>query len=392
MTKIRIPLSELNSQTTRIFDGNQSSPEVSDAPIPADTIAFKLLPASLPELPDYNFSMYAHPALNLNVTVPNDDLPLVRSWLGNTTSASGWPSDTFVNRMTASVVGAIKSFVSYAEKRSLFTSPLKIGFALKQPDGYYSYISNPKILIPASMAPLMAVRETSLSGSILHTVTEIINTPVKLQLAVKPLTDINTNTDGPESLVIFASRQAVFLDGSEVVNGIRTFEIFGERVPCWNYNRMAEDKVLQQLKADNSFRVIGELPLINLTEGTEIILPMGSGGTADWDSFPRFDGETTSENQPSRLYLETIPLDLNRPEEYKRVRGVTLRGIFDREVSDNGISFSLYGSHHRQNWNRIATARGAHMRFLRTISYRWYKVSIDAPYPSQFDAVTFLIK
>lgn len=391
MTKIRIPLSELNSQTTQIFDENPSLPDNDNSPIPADAIEFRLLPVPLRELPDYNFAMYSHPALNLNVTVPNDDLSLVRYWLGYSGSTPGVPSDTLINRMTNSVTGALKSYVSYAERRGLFTSPFKIGFALTDALGNYSFISTPMIITPATQAPLMAIRESELNGSVLRTVTEIINTPVKLQLIVKPFGEIS-NLDRSGTLVIYASRQTSLLDGNEVVNSIRAFEIFGERIPCWNYNRMAEDMVLQNLQADNSFRVIGQIPVTDLGEEVDIMLPMDLNGLEDWNSLPVFDGAITPDRKPSGIHIETIPLDLYRPEEYKRVRGVTLRGIFNREVSDKGVHFSLYGSQHRQNWHKIASARGAHMRFLRTISYRWYKVSIDAPYPSQFDAITFLIK
>ena len=392
MTTIRIPLSDLNSQTTRIFDENPSMPEVGDTPFPADAITFRLVPAPLTELPDYNFSMYSHPTVNLNVTVPNDDLPLVRSWLGYSGSTSGVPTDTLINRMTNNVTGAIKSYFSYALSRNLFTRPFKIGFALMSGDGNYTFVSTPKIMIPAAQAPLMVIREAMLNDSVLRTVTEIINTPVKLQLAIKPITENNSNIDRSGSLVIFASHQVSLLDASEVVNGIRTFEIFGERTPCWNYNRLAEDMVLQQLDADMSFKVIGKIPITDLDKEVEISLPVESEGLGDWDSLPSFEGEITPDRNPSGIRIETFPLDLDRPEEYKRVRGVTLRGIFNREVSDKGVRFSLYGSHHRQNWHKIATAQGAHIRFMRTISYRWYKVNIEAPYPAQFEAITFLIK
>ena len=55
----------------------------------------------------------------------------------------------------------------------------------------------------------------------------------------------------------------------------------------------------------------------------------------------------------------------------------------------NGIEISLYGSHHREKWRLLASARGAHIRLLRAMRYRWLRVEITARAGSAFDALTF---
>lgn len=390
MIKIRIPLTVLNTFVTEIFD-DDSTPENPGNSFPFNAVSFSLSTVPLSRLPDYNFSLYAHPSVNLGVMVPNDDLALVKSWLGNPTSAAGSPSETLVNRMTSAVVNAITKYFSDTSQRGFFTRPFKTGIAVRKKDGTFSSAGVPTVMTPSTVAPLMAIRESSLTGSGLQTVTEIINTPVRLQAHIKPFS-LDLNDPESDSIVFLSSRQCDVLDGNERVSGIRSFEIFGEKTPCWNYNRAAEDLIMQNLNEDTSYRIIGEIPISDATAGIDAIdLPMISTNPEDWNSLPVFNGSPDCGRKPSRLAIETIPFDLGKPEEYKRVKGVTLRGIFSREISESGIKFTLYGSHHRERWHRIATVRGAHLRFLRTVSYRWYKVRIDAPYPSQLDAVTFTI-
>ncbi len=51
---------------------------------------------------------------------------------------------------------------------------------------------------------------------------------------------------------------------------------------------------------------------------------------------------------------------------------MTLRGLFERDAT----VIELWGSHHRENWHRIAAARGPHIAGLCGVRYRWLKVRI----------------
>lgn len=403
MVKVRIPLNDDNCKITKIYDkddtGDSQNPSPELPGLPDASVRFKLKTAPLSLLPEYNFSRYAHPATNINLTVPDKDMEIVRAWLGNMSAASGSPSDTFVNRMTASVTDAIERYYDLCSRLNLFTRPFKIGFGLKLSDGDIFMTESPLLLTPSTRPPFMVIREPSLSVNALNTVTEIINTPMQLSVSIMPF-DINSINETVNrergtkavSLVIFATRQAAVISGDEKVSDIRTAEIFGERVPIWNYNRLTEDMVIQHAQTDSSFRIIADIPLEEAATGMESLDLPPAKNLGDWSSFPSYPDNPNTDTPPSRLEIETTALDLNRPEEYKRVRGVTLRGVFNREISDNGVRFTLYGSHHRQDWKILAKAAGAHIRFLRGVRYRWFKVHITAPPHTKLDALTFEIR
>ena len=394
MVKVRIPLTDENSFVTPVYDDTVETPETSTGIIPPESIEFSLDAVSVSALPDYNFALYAHPATRISVAVPDADLPIVTAWLGGTPH-SGSPSETFVKRMTSAVTDAISKYVNAASSRNLFTSPFRIGYAVQMADGSFSDISQPLLLSPAPMAPLMPIRERQLSANNLITITEIINTPMRLNLNIKPFTPADSNQKvKPVSIVVFATRPVSLLDGSETVNGIRTTELYGEHVPSWSYNRLAEDLVRQCAEADSDFRVIAEVPIGEAAEGiTGLTLPQGNSLLSDWNSLPKFSGTQVIPDgpDPSRLILSTVPLDLNRPEDYKKVRGVTLRGIFNRSIDRDATIITLYGSLHRERWHKVSVARGAHIRLLRAVAYRWYRVEIDVAFPATLDALTFEI-
>lgn len=105
------------------------------------------------------------------------------------------------------------------------------------------------------------------------------------------------------------------------------------------------------------------------------------------------DTPATDPENPATRYRNKIveigPLDLGYPEHRKYVRGLSVRGVFERLVEGAEIRVTLYGSHHRDRWHRVAASRGPHIRLLRTIDYRWYKLAVRSAYGATLDAVTF---
>ena len=389
--KIRIPLTPLNHILTHLYTASQTKLPSSLPAVPCNAVECPQLSAAPPTLlPDYNYSRYSHPAVPISVAVPDGDLPLVALWLGasSTGAAANSPSDTLIKRMTAAVMDALNRYFSGAARQNLFTSPFRIGYALRLADGNNSFISDPVLMKPAAMAPVMAIHEPKISGNTLHTVTEIVNTPALLSLRIADREDIPAGA----SLVVFATKPVSLLAGDETVTSIRTFELFGDKTPGWNYQRLAEDFIARNAMADTSFRIIADIPFDRIpASGESIQLPFSGDSLYDWTSFPTFTSpeDWSPEPTPEGVMLVTTPLDLFRPEEYKKVRGVTLRGNFNRGVDEGCVEFTLLGSQHRDNWHVLVKARGAHLRFLRAVAYRWYKVEIRAPYPAFFDAITF---
>lgn len=386
--KLRIPLTDLNSVVTPVFDETPDAPQQSLLP----EFSFSLSPAPLSSLPDYDYSRYAHPTVRINVMLPEADRDIVSSWFGASPSGGAIPSATLVSRMTSAVTSALRQYFTDASHRALFTRPFRVGYALRNPDGSITDFHRAVLLSPSAMAPLLPVREYSLSGGVLQTVTEIINTPMMLTVDIPPFTAEGTAASPGSAIIIFMTEQADVMSGNETVSGIRTFEIFGERVPGWNYNRLAEDMVHDSALSDSRFRIVAEIALREAAAGINgMRLPDGNSDLTRWDSFPALpDSDGIEADKPaSRLIISTVPLDLGYPENYKKVRGVTLRGVFTREISEDGVCFSLFGSHHREQWRHIATARGAHLRVLRGVGYRWYRLEINAPAGSQIEAATF---
>jgi hypothetical protein len=448
---IRIPLTEKNCTISPIpLEDNPARSDLSDSSdlsdrsdrwVPSALDGFELPVATFTlapgELTAYESSRYSHPVASVNVSVPDADLPLVNSWFGNTSSGVSSASDTLIKRMTDAVTGCIETYLTAAARASLFTAPFRVGYALRIADGTHVCRSTPRLLCPNPMAPLMLIRERKLSDNMLQTLTEIVNVPSALSASLPAF----SLPQGAEGLVthldFYATRQTALLTGDETVAGVRTYAYFGENVPCWHYPRLAEDLVKEAATADSSFRVIASVPIAEAVKGLGgITLPLDMKNLDNWSDFPALDSEpTTKPDTPTdpdnpddpeiphtHILLETEPLDLGLPETAKKIRALTVRGIFPRsrrvtipietiantanvnaiETGKNPpeggtvdvkaeIEVTVYGSHHRERWHRIATSRGPHVRYLRTVRYRWLRVSITAPRSSTPDALVFTI-
>lgn len=388
---ICIPLNTKNSTVVPIKDPSADNSSPSDS-FTLPVASFELYPSTLPE---YDYSRYANPATPISVNIPDTGLPIVAAWLGHTTSEAQTPGDTLVKRMTDAVIPRIRDFFTTTAKNSLFTRPFRIGYALRLADGTHTCATRPVIILPNSRAPIMIVREPQLTDSVLSTVTEIVNTAYCLRMSLPPFDIPDPYTSLATHLDIYATRQCDTLDGDETVSAIRTYSVYGENVPCWHYSRLTEDLVREKAEADNSFRIIGSLPVEDATSGLkDIRLPLNFKNLDDWDIYPSIkpdDGPgsgQSGEDTASHFRLITVALDLGFPETRKRIRSVTARGLFPRDM-ENGIEISLYGSHHREKWRLLASARGAHIRRLRGMRYRWFRVEITACAGSAFDALTF---
>lgn len=407
---IRIPLTEKNRTISPIplddTSGNGSGNVSTDSTITntANPLAgFSLPEASFQMTPTtitaYESSRYSHPVAEVNINVPDADLPLIQTWFGNTATETMAPSDTLTKRMTDAVINKISGYLTDTARTSLFTSPFRIGYALRLADGTHACHSSPRLLTPNATAPLMLVRESNLTGNMLQTLTEIINTPITLGVSLPAFTLPEGAAANVTHLDIYATRQTALLTGDETVTGIRTYAYYGENLPSWNYPRLVGDLIKEAALADNSFRIIGSMPIADAIDGLGgLRLPLDTKNLDNWEDFPALDngGKPVDPDNPgtpidpeiphTHIRLTTSPLDLGLPEPTKKIRALTVRGTFTRTP---GIEVSLSGSHHRERWHHIASSRGPHIRYLRTIRYRWLRVEIIAPRDSTFDALTF---
>lgn len=402
MKKIRIPLTASNSTVTPLTQIPAAAAPAAGAS-PSDTPLLHPRFSLSHAIPTgYDRSRYAHPATDINISVPDSDIELVRSWLGAPASAQMTPSETLSKRMTSAVITALKTYFASASRQRIFTAPFKIGCALRHADGSLSDHAPLQLISPDTRAPLMVIPERKLNGTNLITATEIVSNPVTLTVTLPPVAIPPERLPGISGIVFYATRQADLLTGDETVTGIRTYQVAGENMPGWAYQRQESDLILSAARRDTAFRIIDTLPLASALSGiNDRPLPAAGANLADWESFPKVEegdrpgGEPGNPEEPdySTLLLTTAPLHLESPDEVKRVRAVTLRGIFPRGVGGSGseVSMVLYGSRHRDRWHRIASARGPHLRLLRAAAYRWYMLEITAPRTAKAEALLFTV-
>lgn len=365
-----------------------STDSTGSSDFPSLSPTFSLTPATIDE---FSSSRYEHPVAGISMQIPDDDLPRVSSWFGGASSGTIQPlSDTARKRITDSVIASIKSYLSSASSRRLFTSPLRAGAAWLLFDDTIVTTEEPQLLLPDTQPPIVAIRESSLSGNTLQTLCEFQTDPKELRVSIPATTLPESLKEAVKGIIIYATKQASLLMGDESVEGVRTHVQDGVPLRIWNYNRRAEDLVRADALADESFRVLATFTAEEIATGvTERLIP-AEGNLDDWKSFPTLPNgggggdqpggdEPGGENPPGwrpHILLQTEALDLGLPEDEKWIQSVTLRGIFRREPGI--VRMTLYGSHHRENWRRIASADGWHIRGVRGVRYRWYRVEIDA--------------
>lgn len=359
-------------------------------------------------LPAYDYSRYAHPAMAVNLTVPDSDLPKVGVWMGSTATEGTLPSETLVKRMTEGVIGGMKQYIAEASRVGLFTSPFRIGYALRRSDGTRFAFGETRLLLPNAGAPLAIVRESNLSGNSWQTMTEIVNMPCRLRVGMEGFSLPGGQRPAVTHLDFFVTRQASLFTGYESVTGIRSEEYLGERCRVWAYPRLSEQEVRQCAALDSDFRVIASIPITDAEEGlTGLELPAGRRNLNEWSDFPAltgagsvgegavrpFDPDGPGLLDYDRFRLTTCALDLGNPEERKRVHGLSVRGVFERTSGkdDSSMIVRLYGSRHRERWRLLATARGPHLRPLRGVNYRWLMVEVEAGKEARPEALTMIM-
>lgn len=339
-------------------------------------------------------SRYFYPACEVGVKVPDEDLQLVKTWLGATSSTSALVSETMVKRMTSAALGAFKQYRERALLRNLVTSPFVVGYALRRVDGSHVKISPFVKKLVNTRAPLLAANEISLTGTSLQSVMEIMNTPVGLRLDVDPFSLDNGLLASVTHLDIYMGKPVDLLAGDEQVTAIRSAEIAGERRKIWFYQRLTEDIILSRVGATVDFRVVASIPISEAMAGIKGMALPGEGvNLGSWDKIGKLDSDVKPGDveKPEEYYdykrIVTASLDLGDMDAMKRVRGITARGVFSRR----DMEIELLGSHHRDRWRVVGRCRGPHMRLLRGVGYRWWQVRVLMDADGELDGIKFLM-
>ena len=339
-------------------------------------------------------SRYFYPACEVGVKVPDEDLQLVKTWLGATSSTSALASETLVKRMTTAALGAFKRYRERALLQNMLTSPFVVGYALRRMDGSHVKVSPFVKKLVNTRAPLLPANEISLTGTSLQTVMEIMNTPVSLKLDVEPFSLDEGLAASVTHLDIYMGMPVDLLAGDEQVTAIRSAEIAGERRKIWHYQRLDEDIILSRLGTTTDFRVVASIPISEAMSGVKGMSLPGSGVSfGSWDKIGKLesDAKPGDVEKPEEHYdhkrIVTSCLDLGDIDATKRVRGITARGVFARR----DMKMELLGSHYRDKWRVVGRCSGPHMRLLRGVGYRWWQVRVLMDADGELDGISFLM-
>lgn len=337
-------------------------------------------------------AMAGWPEVQVNFSVADGDIPRVLAWFdddyhGVTASESALLQK---NRATA-VHSALDTYLSAARSANLFTAPFRVAWCFRFADGSVSQLQHVGVLHTFAGAPKLPVVYNHLDDKYLTTRAQVRNIPARLMIRIASLPEPESLAKQPVALEIYATRQTDLFDKNGEVAGIRTATIDGTPRRCWHYDRYADSDVLLAAAADSDFRLLSSLSLDEIDTGDVFLpVPLAAGTLSDFSHLPIFGagvGETPTENPVgTRIRIVTAPMHLGYPENEKSMRGVALRGIFDRR----NVSMRLYASQHREHWHMSAAVWGPYLRGLHSERRRWFRLEIDyTPRPGdRLDALT----
>lgn len=346
------------------------------------------------ELEGWHSQRYGHPVTRLSFLAPEEDMTVVRQWLEGGVEVSRLPSTTLTRSFTEAVHAALTDFRQAALRSNMITAPLRAGWCLRTKEGCRLAPQRLTLLSPNAKAPDLALRQHKIYDNGATATVEIMGDAMRLMASAPKIEDPSLYSE-IAAVDIIATRQADTFDENGTASGFSTETVGTETLRVARYARYTESEVRATALALDDFRVIASIPMAEITAGmgwTEITIPEGT--LANWQKLPKPTDNARPESgsagqEVSIISAETSPLSLGLPEEEKCVRGVTLRGMFPRE----GTSIELWGSHHRENWHRIASAKGAHIAGLCGVRYRWLKVRINTKLRAGdfLEALTFTV-
>jgi hypothetical protein len=355
MKKIRIPIveSELTDLTlVSDYNGNGSS----------GSVAFTLLGVDIAtELPAYHSNRYNYPCAAISFEY----------------------SDNLTGKLSTAISSLLANYYSAAARAGLITAPCRYRAQLRYGDGSRIIVGD-NLLIPNSAAPQLVAHDLQISGNQMSCFVEIRNQPKRPCYALSGSFATTASGVAPLSLEFYATSQAAMAPTALTTAGTVTEEVDGVPTTVIPYTSYDSEYILRTAQSATDFSLVGSLLVEDLSTGAEpVAVPLTAVVISG-------DEEGSSIFSQSRIHVMTPPLDLGYPELEKRMRGVTLRGIFPRDE----LQITLYGSHHRENWRKLATARGAHIRLLCGIRYRWLRLEIETPLRAgdSIDALTCVIE
>ncbi len=389
MRKERIIRIELKDAGIRsLADQEPDAPGGKPAPPPVPDIRLALKAG---ELEGWHSQRYGHPVSRLSFLSAEEDMPVVRRWLEGGGETSRLPGATLTRNFSEAVHSALTGFGDAALRANMLTAPLRVGLCLRTVAGRRLTPQQLTLPVPNATAPDLVLRSYTIYENGAAATVEIMGDAMRLMASAAKIENPAIYSD-IAAVDIIATRQAETFDENGTASGFETETVGPDTLRVARYARYTAAEVRASASALDDFRVVASIPMKELMDGMGWTpVPIPEGALSNWKNLPKHsdsappaegaidpegDGSDTEgdneEPEERTEEFETAPLSLGMPEEEKRVRGVTLRGLFERDAT----VIELWGSHHRENWHRIAAARGPHIAGLCGVRYRWLKVRI----------------
>lgn len=329
------------------------------------------------------------PETEISFAVPENDMPRVKAWFTNDYHGVTLPeSPTLRKNMATAVRSALSTFFASATSLNYFTSPVRVGICYRLHDGTLTPMQEITVAAPAFTAPRLPIVNVTIGDKFLYTTCQVRERPARLAMKISNAANLGEYEGVIRAIEVYCTAQSPLYDPACEVAGLRDISIDGIRKQCWHYDSYAEAEVRKGVEENTDFRLITSIPFEAVSEYADMTrLTLGAGTLSRFSSLPRPDtskdtaaGEEdglfdiTAGWQP-RVHFMTEPLDLSYPEDRKRLRGVILRGVFDRK----NVVMRLYGSPHREGWRLLADWKGAGAEGFCGVRYRWFRVEIEAP-------------
>lgn len=383
--------------TTNAEAANTTSGEMS--------VAFGMVKAKLDE---WTSDVSGYPRGAVRFRFPEADRERVSAWMtGDFGNVSEPASDTLLKNVTAAVQGLLKQYIAAADGHNLFTSPFKVGWALRKKDGTREMTQPLTLMQINPHSPVLPIANFSVGQEEAQTLNDIINNPCSLQITVSSLP---ADWDDVTHIDIVATPQASLLPQDMQVTGVTTVMVGEKRCRAYHYNRLDDTEVLGTASIQNDLRIIASIPVADLADGQPSAVQLIPGALSNWKLLDKFstggtgsgaggggdddgkdDNPDNNKEDKWEPYIdkETAPLDLGDSERRKWVYMVALRGCFDRK----SIRIRVYASRHRQNWRLIADGRRGWVSAATHQGFRWFKVRITGSMNrgDYVDAVSFLV-
>lgn len=364
------------------------------------TVTFSMVKA---ELEDWTSDVSGYPRGMVSFKYPEADMERVMAWMtgdfGNVTAPA---SDSLLRNVTSAVSGLLKQYFAAASGHNLFTSPFKVGWALRKRDGTREMTQPLTLMQINPNSPILPIANYSVRQEEAQTLNDIINNPGSIQITPS---SIPTEWGEVSHIDIIATPPASLIPQDMVITGVTTVMVGDKRQRAYRYNSLDDTEVCGAASIQNDLRIIASIPVGEMTEGKPMTVQLIPGALSNWKLLDKFstggdgdtgDGDGKDDNLDNKedewepyIDKETDPLDLGDPERRKWMYMAALRGCFDRR----SIRIRVYASRHRQNWRLIADGRRGWVSAATHQGFRWFKVRITGSMNrgDYVDAVSFLV-